>query len=87
MNEQSWITADVKACPHQYVFPSMCPDCKGWISIKDSDPVIDGRYLVYEDQNGYGGWVGVCSLRNGKWDSQLVTHCMPLPHKPISAKK
>jgi hypothetical protein len=85
MNEQGWITADVKTCPHQYVFPSMCPDCKGWISLKDRSPDIDGRYIVHEE--GYGGWVGVCSLRNGKWDSHSVTHWMHLPEKPIDAKK
>jgi hypothetical protein len=48
-----------------------------WISIKEKIPEKDGRYLVTEAYNW--PWVGVCSLRNGKWDSSTVSHWMELP--------
>lgn len=52
-----------------------------WISIKDKIPEKDGRYLVFEKGNYYG-WVGVLSLREGRWDSENVSHWMPLPESP-----
>lgn len=51
-----------------------------WIKCKERMPDKDGRYLVYEG-NKYN-WIGVCSLRYGKWDSLEVTHWMPLPSLP-----
>lgn len=50
-----------------------------WISIKDRQPEKDGRYLVVEN-HGYR-WVGVCQMRNGKFDMD-VAHWMPLPEAP-----
>ena len=48
-----------------------------WISVKERLPEKDGRYLVTETYSS--PWVGVCSLRNGKWDSGSVSHWMYLP--------
>lgn len=52
-----------------------------WISIKDKFPDKDGRYLVSEDNQPK--WIGVCSLRDGKWDF-TITHWMPLPEAPMA---
>jgi hypothetical protein len=51
-----------------------------WISAKNP-PKEDGRYLVVEEGKNYR-WVGVCTLREGKWDSSQVTLWMPLPEPP-----
>lgn len=48
-----------------------------WISVKERLPEKDGRYLVTEIYSS--PWVGVCSLRQGKWDSGSVSHWMELP--------
>jgi len=48
-----------------------------WISVKERFPEKDGRYLVIEMH--FTPWVGVCSLRNGKWDNGSVSHWMELP--------
>lgn len=50
-----------------------------WISVKDRLPDKDGRYLVVEDYSSK--WVGVCSMRNGKFDTD-ISHWMELPHAP-----
>ena len=50
-----------------------------WINIKDKLPKKDGRYLVYIPNYK---WIGVSSLRNGKWDDNALTHWMPLPEAP-----
>lgn len=50
-----------------------------WISLKDKYPPMDGRYLVYESRYG---WVGVSSVRHGKWDDSTITHYMLLPNAP-----
>jgi RimJ/RimL family protein N-acetyltransferase len=52
-----------------------------WIDIKDRKPDKDGRYLVVEVYSNYP-WVGVCSLREGKWDSPSIKYWMPLPEAP-----
>jgi len=52
----------------------------GWISIKDKLPENDGRYLVCTEF--WSRWVGVSSLRNGKWDDTKVSHWMNLPEPP-----
>ena len=52
---------------------------EGWIKCADQMPEKDGRYIVYE--NPYG-WIGVCAMRNGKFDSYAVTHWMYLPEAP-----
>lgn len=54
--------------------------CNTWISVNTKLPEKDGRYLVAES-DPYK-WLGVCSLRNGKWDSALVTHWQDLPEPP-----
>jgi len=51
-----------------------------WISVTDKLPEKDGRYLIVEDAPYK--WVGVCSIRNGKWDSSSVIYWMPLPEPP-----
>ena len=52
---------------------------KNWISVKDRLPEKDGRYLVVE--NHFGGWVGVSSIREGNFDTD-VKYWMPLPEAP-----
>lgn len=49
-----------------------------WISVKERLPK-DGRYLVCE--KSIPPWIGVCSLRNGKWDID-ISHYMSLPNPP-----
>ncbi len=50
-----------------------------WISVKEKYPEKDGRYLVWvPDWN----WLGISSLRSGKFDDTLATHWMPLPELP-----
>lgn len=51
-----------------------------WINVKDRMPEKDGRYLVVESI--LYSWVCVCSLRNGKWDSDNISYWMPLPESP-----
>jgi hypothetical protein len=53
-----------------------------WISIKDKLPDKDGRYLVVENWVSDSFWIGVCSLRNGKWDTTHITHWQELPELP-----
>jgi len=50
-----------------------------WKSAADRPPEKDGRYIVYEPRYG---WIGVSSLRYGKWDDTGVTHWMELPEAP-----
>jgi hypothetical protein len=50
-----------------------------WIAIKDRLPDKDGRYLVYVP---HWNWIGVSSLRQGKFDDTTATHWMILPEKP-----
>jgi hypothetical protein len=52
-----------------------------WIDAKDNLPEKDGRYLVVEDH--FGSWVGVSSMREGKFDTQ-VKYWMELPKAPYS---
>lgn len=52
-----------------------------WIKVEEDKPETDGRYLVCES-GVHWCWIGVCSLRNGEWDSKLVTHWQPLPEAP-----
>lgn len=54
-----------------------------WTSIKNKIPEADGRYLVCEKMSGGYKWVGVSSLRHGKWDCSMTTHWMELPAPPV----
>lgn len=56
----------------------------GWIRCDLLMPEKDGRYLVVEDHPYY--WIGVTSLRQGKWDSIKVTHWQTLPGLPKGIK-
>jgi hypothetical protein len=49
-----------------------------WIDAKTNPPPRDGRYFVTERHSSWN-WVGVCSLREGKWDSPAVIAWQPLP--------
>ena len=51
-----------------------------WKKCEDQMPEKDGRYLVTEtyDYPGFK-WVGVCSVRAGRWHIAKVTHWMELP--------
>lgn len=51
-----------------------------WIKCNERMPGEDGRYLVVECYAYY--WVGICSLRDGKWDSPTVKYWMSLPELP-----
>lgn len=55
-------------------------ELNNWIDAKLNPPKKDGRYLVVEDH--LYNWVGVCSLRNGKWDSSTITYYQDLPEPP-----
>lgn len=57
-----------------------------WIRCEDRMPEEDGRYLVTEIYDS-GKWVGVCSLRRGKWDISLVKYWKPLPTPPKSEEQ
>lgn len=50
-----------------------------WIDVKKRLPEKDGRYLVVE--NHMCNWVGVASMRMGKFDTD-ITHWRPLPKAP-----
>ncbi len=50
-----------------------------WINAKERLPEKDGRYLVVEDH--HYKWVGVCSMRNGKFDMP-IKYWMPLQEAP-----
>lgn len=52
-----------------------------WNSVKDNPPKEDGRYTVYVPYNHHH-WIGVSSLRQGKFDDATATHWMPLPQPP-----
>jgi hypothetical protein len=55
----------------------------GWINIKDRLPEKDGRYIVCEKCSPV--WIGVCSLRKGKWDMDVIAW-MELPKPPFEIK-
>lgn len=50
-----------------------------WIKTSERMPDEDGRYLVVEKHASGYIWVGVCSLRNGKWDISNVIAWDKLP--------
>lgn len=50
-----------------------------WINAKEKLPDKDGRYLVVEDHSYK--WVGVCSMRQGKFDFP-IKYWMELPKSP-----
>lgn len=50
-----------------------------WIKCSERMPDKDGRYLVFESPYN---WIGVSSLREGKWDCKQTTYWCPLPEKP-----
>jgi len=57
-----------------------------WKSVKDGLPEKDGRYLVVEVHTYYP-WIGVCSLREGKWDSPSIKYWQELPEAPYGMDK
>jgi hypothetical protein len=52
-----------------------------WISVKEKLPDKEGRYFVYVPSPPCP-WMGVSSLRNGKFDDTTASHWMPLPSQP-----
>jgi len=50
-----------------------------WVKCSDRLPAKDGRYLVTEGWQRGDAWTGVCSLRQGKWDSNLIIAWQELP--------
>ena len=50
-----------------------------WIKCVEQMPLKDGRYLVYVP---YMKWVGVSSMRQGKFDDRTASHWQELPLKP-----
>lgn len=87
-DEQTWDTADVKTCPHGYVFVRMCLDCKGWVPVKNSLPQNKQIVLVIDKH----GEMAVCEakvdyqyffiLLNTSLQIRDVTHWMDLPEPP-----
>lgn len=61
-------------------------DAHKWIECTDRMPEKNGRYLVVEDYIT-GVWIGVSSMRDGKWDSCAVQFWMELPRIPESSHK
>jgi hypothetical protein len=64
----------------------MCPSLEivlmnKWIKIDNPSAIKDGRYIVYVPYNTCP-WIGVSSLRDGKFDDGLATHYMKLPEPP-----
>lgn len=63
--------------------PSWGNPAQQWIKCEDRMPDKDGRYLVAEKFHfGIDYWVGVSSLRNGKWDVPLTRYWQELPEAP-----
>jgi hypothetical protein len=56
-----------------------------WISCKEKMPEKDGRYLVVEVFINHH-WVGVSSLRGGKWDCVKTEWWAELPTAPEEVK-
>lgn len=56
-----------------------------WIKCSKRLPEKDGRYLVVEVYPTCP-WVGVSSLRDGKWDSAVTVYWMELPPLPDEMK-
>lgn len=50
-----------------------------WISCAIQMPDKDSRYIVFVPS---WNWIGVSSLRQGKWDDETASHWMDLPDKP-----
>lgn len=51
-----------------------------WIKCTERMPEKDGRYLVNAKYSSE--WIGVSSLREGKFDDCHITHWMDLPKAP-----
>src|SRR5690349_21369390 len=85
-NEMIWETADVKPCPHGYVFYSMCHECR-WLKVTDRLPEIpEGRGFIDLLVTSYSPMrdlqhVGVAYFRDGKFfecgsdDEPIVDGC------------
>lgn len=56
-----------------------------WIDLKEQRPEKDGRYIVCVPFST-PPWIGVSSLRNGKFDDVTATHWMVLPSAPTQPK-
>lgn len=55
-----------------------------WIRLTDKKPEKDGRYLVCVPYASFPSWIGVSTLRHGKFDDTTASHWMPLPLAPDS---
>jgi hypothetical protein len=84
-----WVTADVKTCPHGYVFNGKCPVCAGWISVEDKSPESGENVLVFGlgiIRMAYmsGGWWRFSNMpfEESELSDSSVTHWMPLPEPP-----
>jgi len=86
-------TADVKACPHGYVFLSACKECPGWISVKDKLPSHHQLVLaipknvacpvVLKFEAGAGSGNGYLFMLPDLTGQVLnISHWMPLPELP-----
>ncbi len=90
-----WITADVKSCPHGFVFISKCHICSGWIKVTDRLP--DHLQMILGCSSSGAMRVVRCDLhRNGseiidyvfmspdlKYQLKGITHWMTLPEPPV----
>ena len=53
-----------------------------WIRLSERKPEKDGRYLVCVPYAEFPSWIGVSSLRQGKFDDKGASHWMHLPKAP-----
>ena len=58
-----------------------------WTLISYKMPDKDGRYLVSCEYSGGHKWVGVSSVRNGKFDDSTATHWQNLPPAACESDK
>ena len=72
--ENNYLVSDGETLAPKWTTPNE------WIKCSDRIPEKNGRYLVLE--GGSYTWIGVSSLRNGRWDSENTTHWMSLPEPP-----
>lgn len=89
-------TADVKPCPHGFVFIDKCNCCNGWINIKDrlpNDSPVHAIYIVaMYSHKKMKGFVEPMHYIDANWYTIMdeepldleyeITHWMPLPWKP-----
>ena len=56
-----------------------------WIKCSEKMPPKDGRYIVYVPYKTWA-WIGVSSLREGKFDDTHASYWTNLPCKPDGEK-